>query len=268
MKKRPIIFFILVMILTLISLTNTYAHPYSQEGILAKSYIAEYENSYIGGDYVGWSIDEGYHTNGSTMTYSFSKTDPYLTDTYESYVTNGALKWSGTVSIQNKTDGSGTGLVKTFNNPNTVTVAQLTYYSNDADSMGHFTSWTLEMNRSKTITAATVAHELGHAIGLNDLYADFSSNKLMYGYDTGSATTATAADKWGAKVITGLHTSHSWGYKYYSTNSMGNVHIKYCTECNGFSTTTELCTYNQYNVCTKCGTPYGIQPYSIGNERE
>lgn len=29
----------------------------------------------------------------------------------------------------------------------------------------------------------------------------------------------------GAKVITGVHTTHTWGYKYYDTNSTGNRHM-------------------------------------------
>ena len=115
-----------------------FAHPSSQEGILAKSYHEEYEGYYVGGEDVGWSIDEGYHTNGTTLTYSFDSTDPYLTNTYKSYVTEGASRWSGTVTITNKTDGSGTGQISTFYNPYIPVVAMFTEYSSDGS--GHLIS--------------------------------------------------------------------------------------------------------------------------------
>lgn len=264
MKKKNIIKTVLCILVVAVMLHTSpyvFAHSSSQEGILAKSYIAEYGGYYIGGEDVGWSIDEGFHTNGTTLTYSFSSTDTYLSNTYKSYVTSGANKWSGTVSMVNKTDGSGTGQIATFYDPNTYTVAMFcNFYANS--STGHLTSWQLLMNRAYTQSAVILAHELGHAIGLNDLYANKNSGKLMYGFTSGTATSPTASDKSGAKVITGVHSSHTWGYKYHSTNSVGNVHVKYCTTCNGLSLITEQCTYNANNICTKCGIPRGIQPYS------
>lgn len=263
MKSKQIIkslIFILALILVVQTSPFAYAHPSSQEGILAKTYHSGYGGYYIGGEDVGWSIDETFHTNGATMTYSFSSSDPYLTNTYKSYVNTGASRWSGTVTITNKTDGTGTGLICTYNDPDTYTVAKFCDYS--ANSSGHLTSWKIKINRAHTVNATTFAHEFGHAIGLNDLYASKNSNKLMYGYESRTATYPSSLDKWGAKVITGVHTTHAWGYKYYSTNAAGNVHVKYCTSCNGLSTVTEQCTYNSNNVCTKCGIPYGVQPYS------
>lgn len=257
--KSALCFFIIVFMLH----TNPYvfAHSSSQEGILAKSYLKEYEGYYIGGEDVGWSIDEGFHTNGTTLTYSFSSTDPYLTDTYKSYVTSGASKWSGIVNIINKTDGSGTGQIGTFYSESSGVVAVFrNAYANS--STGHLTSWQILMNRAHTQSAVVLAHEFGHAIGLNDLYKPKNSDKLMYGYTGGTATNPTTSDKWGAKVITGVHSSHAWGYKYYGINSVANVHIKYCTTCKGLSLITEQCTYDANNICTKCGIPYGLQPYS------
>ena len=48
----------------------------SQEGILAKTYIPEYGGYYIGGESVGWSIDESIHTNGNVQTYQFALNFP------------------------------------------------------------------------------------------------------------------------------------------------------------------------------------------------
>lgn len=254
---------ILVVILMLQASPHAFAHSSSQEGILAKSCHSKYGGYYIGGESVGWSIDESYHTNGTTLTYSFLTSDSYLNSTYKSYVTTGASRWSGTITITNKTDGSGVGEISTFNDPDTNTTAKFCEYS--SNSSGHLTSWKIKMNRAKTVTATTLAHEFGHAIGLNDLYESRNKNKLMYGISDRTVTSPTSSDKWGAKVITGVHSSHTWGYKYYSTNSIGNTHVKYCTSCNGLSLVTEQCTYNSNNVCTKCGIPYGVQPYSFGD---
>lgn len=265
--KRSLIRFakcILVVALLLQSSPCVFAHSSSQEGILAKSYLAQYDGYYIGGEDVGWSIDEGFHTNGTTITYSFSSTDPYLTSAYKSYVTTAANKWKNTVTITNKTDGSGTGLISTFHNPNTDIVAVFRNYS--ANSSGHLIAWQIQMNRAYTQTASILAHEFGHVIGLNDLYASKNSGKLMYGFTSGTASSPTSSDKWGAKVITGAHSSHSWGYKYHSTISTGNRHVKYCTGCNGLTDIIANCIYNSSNVCTICKIPLGEQPWSIRQE--
>lgn len=38
------------------------------------------------------------------------------------------------------------------------------------------------------------------------------------------------------------------------------------TGCGGLAADYEHCTYNSQNICRKCGTPYGVQPYADGNE--
>lgn len=269
--KSVICIFVAVLMVTITPVVS--AHMTSHEGILAGYYYydADGDAHYcIGGEDVGWSIDEYYHTNGTNLTYSFSNSDPYLTDTYayKSYVTNGASRWSGTVTIVNKTDGSGTGLICTHEDANTVRLAR--FFDVTVDPYRHFDSWTISMNRMAPLSPAILAHEFGHAIGLVDLYADQNSNKLMYQYigDT-NVSMPTALDKWGAKVITGVHTSHTWGYKYHSTTTSGNNrHVNYCTGCNGFPVQKVIanCVYNANNVCRLCGTPAGSQPWSLRHE--
>ena len=270
MKRKIIIktvVYILVSVLMLQGSPYVLAHPSSQEGILAKTYHSTYEGYYVGGESVGWSIDESYHTNGTTLTYSFFTSDSYLNSTYKSYVTTGASRWSGTMTITNKTDGSGTGEISTYNDPNTNTVAKFCeYYANGS---GHLTSWKIKMNRAKNVTSTTLAHEFGHAIGLNDLYDDQNVNKLMYGVSSRTVSSPTTSDKWGAKVITGVHTTHTWAYKYHSTTGTGqNRHVGYCTSCNGLSATISDCVYNSGNIFRFCNIPLGVQPWSTGHEHD
>jgi len=255
--KRKSISFVLVCVFLFQFSSPAFAHPASQEGILAKTYMGQggYDDYYIGGENIGWSIDEGMHTNGTTLTYSFSSTDPYLNNTYRSCVITGANLWNGTVTIINKTDGSGTGIISTANTLNTNVNAA--FVGGSVNSLGHLTSWAILINRSKDVTPTILAHEFGHAIGLNDLYESQNYNKLMCGVSTYStATGPTSADIWGAKVITGVHTTHTWGYNLIA-GALGNSHQKYCTACNGLNPYVQRCTYGTDNRCTVCG--YGRQ---------
>lgn len=243
--------FFLVGILIL-NIPCAFAHPTSQEGILAETYTAQYDGYYIGGEDVGWSIDEDHHTYGRMITYSFSSEDSHLTSTYKSYVENGANKWSSVVKITNKTDGSGQGQIRTVYNPNMNIGAALSGFV--VDSYGHFTAWEMVLNRAYTQSAVGAAHEFGHAIGLNDLYESKNIGKLMYGVVSRTATGPTTSDILGAELIIGVHTSHTWGYKFWTTNSLGNVHIKYCTGCQGLTSTTGACRYGSGSTCIVCGS--------------
>lgn len=250
----------LVFVMSLVC-TNVLAHSSSQEGILERYYDTHDQVYYIGSEEAGWLIDESCHTNGTSITYSFDTSDIYLTDAYKSYTTTGASRWTGTVTITNMEDGTGQGKICTVNSVRLPHNAQLRSYT--TNSSGHLTKWEIVINRAKTVNAVTLAHEFGHAIGLADLYASENSDKLMYGAATGTATWPTTADKWGAKVITGVHSSHTWGYKYLKTISTGNVHVKYCTVCSGISTVSEPCVYNANNVCKICGIPKGEQTQGL-----
>lgn len=148
----------------------------------------------------------------------------------------------------------------------TAAVATLFYLDPDKHTYG----CEIKLNSSVSMTSKIIAHEFGHIIGLTDLYKNENRNKLMYFKDDeGTATAPTALDIWGAKVITGQHTSHTWGYKYHSTTTAGkNRHVNYCTSCSGTGVIISICIYNANNVCRNCGTPAGYQLWSTPHETQ
>ena len=230
--------FILAFIIIVQIAPCAFAHNTSQEGILAKYYIknAYYEGWYIGGDDVGWSIDENLHTNGTNIYYTLKEGDDYISN-YKKCITEGAAKWNYTVSIK-EGSSSGSGTLYTYSAPGSNIVALSCDFKKN--SSGHFTSWAIKINRAKTVSPTTIAHEFGHIIGLNDLFESKSKNKLMYEYeDTRTVTDPTDYDRFGAKVITGQHIDHQWSYKYYSTSNGITSHITYCSYCKGYGASTD-----------------------------
>jgi hypothetical protein len=266
------------MLFVLLSGTTVFAHPRTQKGILAETtidpeYSSYYVGSFVGGDAVGWRIMEERHTNGTEQTYSFDTSDPYLTNTLKQYVRAGADMWSDVIDIEEKTDGSGMGLIYIehyeTSPANAKFVADIGTCTDGRT--GHLTRWTIKIYEDSisVVNATTFAHEFGHMIGLTDLYENASANKLMYGYSNRTVSAPTNLDKWGARVITGEHTTHTWGYKCHSAATTGgNRHIKYCIMCKGLTNTILNCSYNSQNICTLCGVAYNVNPASIGIEAE
>ncbi|MCL1807832.1 MAG: hypothetical protein FWG31_09040 [Oscillospiraceae bacterium] len=239
MKKG--IAFALAVSIVLMLVPGSAAHSTKQSGTIAW------------GENCGWDIDENNHNSGTTVYYKFDNTDTYLTTTMKAYVTGGAALWSGTVTISESITPTGT--VTTYSYPNDGYEAKFSDFSSNVTT-GHLTTWKIQINRAYTTTNALLAHEFGHAIGLKDLTSFANADKLMYGYSTKSATAPTTADINGAKVITGSHTTHTWGYRYSMTLSIGlKCHQQYCTVCDGFVPGHTVCMYNAQNICTSCGTP-------------
>ena len=253
--SRYICSFLMAITMLLFCCPYAYAHPVSKEGLI------------WGGESVGWMINENKHTNGTTLTYDYDAYDPNLSAVYQTYVAYGASRWSGTVDIVRKTDGTAKGLITTEYNSRSSDNA---YFEGRTDSSGHLTSGKIVINRyyEDDIDSKVLAHEFGHAIGLMDLYERSNGNKLMYGR-TGSNWTATglhATDRWGARTITGDHDSHPLSFKYYYTDaSSNNYHVKYCTECGGLASSPARCVYNANNRCKICGTPKGAQTSALEN---
>ena len=166
-------------------------------------------------------------------------------------ISQGAGKWGNNNPFKIEYDAASIGTVMVSAQVDPDAWADFNGYS--ADSAGHLTSWFIRLNSAylNNITPLVIAHEFGHAFGLADLYNSSNSNKLMYGtYDEQNPpnlTAPAAKDMWGAKVITGYHTSHSWEYVYVSNDK----HRRRCTSCGGYKT--QGCTPNSSNYCTKCG---------------
>lgn len=281
----------------------SFAHTTSQKGILAQSEIKHenYSGYYVGGENIGWSIDEQVHTNGTKIYYTLSGNE---IQKYKDDVSSAAHTWSGIVEIANKTL-SAPGKIYTYYDPKDSASARTNFIK--TDKYGHLTEWEIKINLAYSVSSITIAHEFGHVIGLNDLYESINENKLMCGYrNVRTAIRPMTTDLWGAMVITGQHTNHKWGYKFYSTTGNGtnhiiyctecygylasyngidpvisnctysykyysttgqgmNSHVKYCTGCNHYSTVS-ACTYNSKNVCTYCGIPKGASPYIINQK--
>ncbi len=108
----------------------------------------------------------------------------------------------------------------------------------------------MNAEKSSLFSPVVFAHEIGHVLGLADLYNSSNSDKLMYGYNTGSATGPTEADLNGYNVISGRHATHD--FKYTDTYSQ-------CQECDGIKTESHHYSWSQYSstkhkgVCTDSG---------------
>ncbi|NQX47733.1 snapalysin family zinc-dependent metalloprotease [Paenibacillus tritici] len=157
-----------------------------------------------GSELFGWSVDCSNHQATNSFSYYIGSG---MDSTYASYVSNGASKWSGTVSISRTFSVTTNGNIFKYSDPNTSSIA--TFHNWSSNSSGHLTQWYIRMNSSQMDymsageNAAVMAHELGHAIGLNDLYTSPNYSQLMYGYSNYPAVTApTSKDITGAQEAT------------------------------------------------------------------
>lgn len=158
------------------------------------------------GEMYGYYIDCSYHQADKYFSYNTAST---MSSTYQNYVSGGASKWNntGAASISRSFSYSANGYVHIYTDSNSSTVAA--FYNYASNTYGHLTKWSIKMNTSimNGRTAAknqeTMAHELGHAIGLNDLYLSGNSGVLMYGYSSRTASSPTSKDITGANRAVG-----------------------------------------------------------------
>ena len=221
------------------------AHTTKQNNTLQSNTITQYGDGvlYVGGESVGWSIAETRHAGTAssgvmTMTYKWGTSNTAYRDCYRA----GAKLWQSCGNIVE--NSSSTNTLGNFYQPPTPAggIPSAKFYDYAVNSTtGHLTSWKISLNEylgsiySKEKWATVLAHEFGHAFGLNDLFREdslvltnaiYNRNKLMFGYDDArTATKPTTADVNGFNVITGIHTTHSFS----SSSPSGTI----CTSCNG-----------------------------------
>lgn len=168
--------------------------------ILLPANVYAHTSGSTGSENDQWILDINNHAGSKNISYKIDTSS--VNTTYAGYVTEGASRWNsvGPVSFsQSSTNFKGE--ISAYNDPDTSTVA---YFGNYQSSNGHLTSWRIFLNitnlEKKTVEGrkVTMAHEFGHAIGLNDLKDSNNIGVLMYGYSDRNATYPTAADKAGA----------------------------------------------------------------------
>lgn len=181
--------FLAFSILSLIIPLYSFAHPVTSPCL-------------SGSELYGWSVDCNNHQPSNSFTYNHLTS---LESSYAGYASTGASRWNntGVVSISRSlTVNLNLGYVTTYSDPNTSTLA--TFYGYSSNSAGHLTNWNLGFNKSNmdartpSQNQVTATHELGHAIGLNDLASTANNSKLMYGYASRTASYPTTTDITGA----------------------------------------------------------------------
>ena len=163
-------------------------------------------------------------------------------------VTYGAASWAPTAFISANTI-TNNQIYLTNTLPNEYVAAFCCYHN---DSNGDHVHWDIMLNElyKDSINRTTIAHELGHVIGLADLYEASNINKLMYNAGDRTTSVPTTSDIWGAKIITGQHSTHTWTSDPYTNHT--------CTDCGGYGTHNPHGPYRKAGplyhsyICTSC----------------
>ncbi|MBC1401361.1 hypothetical protein HCA68_12765 [Listeria booriae] len=183
---------LLVMIFALVTMTSfgpiAEAHSVGNVGSEAAGYIIK--STHLAKRTSDWT------------TYSLAIPSAYVAITNE-----GAKRWrdTGIYQISNKVATS-SNTINTNNDPLSSAYAVTTsyYYTNDYKII----QWHIKYNIHLMVTLtnaqkqAVATHEIGHTIGLKDLYNTSNNTNIMYGYG-GSALKASkpsAKDKTGAAI--------------------------------------------------------------------
>jgi len=82
------------------------AHPIKQYNILKSEYMPAYGDYYVGGESVGWSIDEEYHAGHYYLNYLWKSGDACLTTARKTIFQQGAAKWAACGTIEEEIGGN------------------------------------------------------------------------------------------------------------------------------------------------------------------
>lgn len=125
---------------------------------------------------------------------------------YKSYVTGGAKLWNDTGVVTFKQSKNSPNRMYTYNDKNT-NVAGLCARTG-VSANGKILVFEIRLNKyhfkkmGKKLNKALVAHEFGHALGLEDLYNDCNRGQIMNGSSRRTAIKPSAKDIKGAKYAT------------------------------------------------------------------
>ena len=245
MKRKLTIVLLVLSIITSISL-HVYAHNSSQVGVLDSAIVNDH--TVIGSESIGWIIDESMHLGSSVLTYCFDSTvqQPQKDCFYAA-----TSIWSNAYPYLTFTESTG-GLLHIIAVNDIGYIAAATGYT---DSNGHFTLAYIFINNLylSELTPVILAHEIGHIIGLNDLYDPNNTDKLMAGSGM-TATGPTTAELWGVSILQNRHGNTGYEHDWKYTNAK-----KTCSYCGGVKTEQHHYIWSQYNAtyhkgtCTDCG---------------
>jgi hypothetical protein len=265
-KKSVTLFLIVAFVLNILNFTIVYAHDATQDPRITGLYGSEtvgwkinlgarkYDSTISGSAHNAHYLD--------AITYDFDAT---FTDEFEylrEYFDNAAKLWSNvqfdgmpflTIRPRNpNTNESPRITVNRFSNQlehpatfdltksNIVTISSRLddndphrrHYHWESPATIRLNTFDLSSTASADLVTGICAHELGHAIGIGDLYTPNNIDKLMYGDIVGRTGHApTASDIIGAAIVSGFHTDkdHKWLVTAATTDQ--HIHHITCSLC-------------------------------------
>lgn len=137
----------------------------------------------------------------NTNTFDDSKLD----NKYKSYMNYGAKVWKDCNVLTLKRKKSSVNKVITYRSKDTSVLANTRW---TADQYGRIKTFVIKFNtvamdkKTTSINKSVAAHEIGHTIGLLDLYEKRNQGKLMYGIIDKEYKKPTSKDIKGAKYAT------------------------------------------------------------------
>lgn len=156
-----------------------------------------------GSESTGWIVNcssgSGGHAGTSYYTYNFASD---LSNDYKLISNVGIGRWTSTSIVNIQYSLASSNLITSYGGPDSSVAAITSSWANA--STGHKTKWQLSYNRyvmgnqTTEKNYVTAAHEIGHTIGLADLYNYSNIDKLMYVYTSTTASAPTSYDKTGA----------------------------------------------------------------------
>lgn len=212
----------------LLSTQPLFAHTTSQSSLFESTYVESLEVYCLGTEEIGWILNEHCHI-GSGTEFHFRITNDEGLDvltTLQEEIIYGAELWAPYVQITTNTTSDNHIYLTSSLSMNYLAL----FICYNDNTYGHHANWDILLNTKQqgNLDRSAIAHELGHAIGLSDLSESINSDKLMYLSNYCTATAPTTSDIWGAKIITGQHSTHTWASDPYTVHT--------CTDCGGYGT--------------------------------